>query len=124
MQSDYQPDLFALGTAVRLRRRALGLTQAELAGLVGCHQERISLIETGRYGLPNLPSLACLADCLNLALADLLTAAGYHVSAVPPDWSLVRKTVTSDAESSSAPLSIRSLQQARLTRSTTKGSVS
>jgi transcriptional regulator with XRE-family HTH domain len=71
-------DLVALGTFVRTRRRTLELTQDQLAERLGWVQERISLLEHGKYGLPSLPSLAHLASAIESGLGDVLIAAGYE----------------------------------------------
>jgi transcriptional regulator with XRE-family HTH domain len=71
-------DLVALGTFVRTRRRTLELTQDQLAERLGWVQERISLLEHGKYGLPSLPSLALLASAIESELGDLLVSAGYE----------------------------------------------
>jgi two-component system, OmpR family, sensor kinase len=71
------PDLEALGQFVRERRQALGLTQTQFAQRVGWVQERVSLIENAKYGLPSLPALVHMAQALEVSLAVLLDAAGY-----------------------------------------------
>lgn len=42
------PDEKALGTAIRLRRRALGLTQADLAMQAGISTQTLSAVENGK----------------------------------------------------------------------------
>jgi transcriptional regulator with XRE-family HTH domain len=74
-----QPLLHEMGNFVRERRRELGLTQEQLARRVGYVQERISVLERGRYGMPSLPALALLADALEVPLAEMLRRAGYQV---------------------------------------------
>ena len=71
-------DLVALGSFVRTRRHMLELTQAQLAARLGWVQERISLLEHGKYGLPSLPSLALLASAIESGLGDVLASAGYE----------------------------------------------
>lgn len=71
-------DLIALGRFVRTRRRTLELTQDQLAERLGWVQERISLLENGKYGLPSLPSLALLASAVECELGDVLVSAGYE----------------------------------------------
>ncbi len=75
--TDESADLASLGSFIRLRRRDLSLTQTELAERLGWVQERISLLEHGKYGLPSLPSLARLAVAVECALTTLLAAAGF-----------------------------------------------
>jgi two-component system OmpR family sensor kinase len=72
--------LGALGAYVRERRRTLGLTQAQLGERLGWAQERISLLENGKYGLPSLPLLARLASALETSLAPILDAVGYPIA--------------------------------------------
>jgi two-component system, OmpR family, sensor kinase len=78
------PDLEALGQFVRERRQALGLTQTQFAERVGWVQERVSLIENAKYGLPSLPALVRMAESLDVSLAVLLDAVGYGTM-VPND---------------------------------------
>lgn len=73
------PDLEALGAYIRAQRQSLGLSQAACAARVGWTQERISALETGRYGLPTIPTLVQLAGGLHLTLAALITAAGFDL---------------------------------------------
>src|SRR5947209_16637160 len=73
----HQADLRALGAFIRERRRALGLTQSQLGDRVGWVQERISLLEHGKYDTPSLPLLAGLAEALEVEQAELLASAGY-----------------------------------------------
>jgi GAF domain-containing protein len=75
--ADKAADLDALGRFVRARRVALGLNQTALAQRVGWGQERISLVENGRYGLPSIPQLARLAMACECTLLDVLRAAGF-----------------------------------------------
>jgi HTH-type transcriptional regulator/antitoxin HipB len=53
-----------LGHIIRRRRKALGLTQTDLAGLSGIRQELISRIETGHDGarLGTINSLLAALD--------------------------------------------------------------
>jgi CheY-like chemotaxis protein/DNA-binding XRE family transcriptional regulator len=72
-----EPDLAALGAFVRERRHSLGLTQTQLGICLGWQQERISLLESGRYGLPSVSALARLAVTLQTTLREVLAAAGF-----------------------------------------------
>lgn len=67
----------ALGAFIRERRLALGITQTQLAERINWVQERISLIENGKYGMPSLPALGRLANALEIRLFQMLAAAGY-----------------------------------------------
>ncbi len=81
--------LHKLGNFIRRQRHGLGLTQAQLAERVGWTQERVSVLETGTYGMPSLPSLSHLASSLDSSLFTMLTAAGFGddsiAYAVPAD---------------------------------------
>jgi len=57
----------SLGRTVRLRRKALGLTQARLAELVGIDQPTVSRLEAGAL-VPPIQVLERLADVLGLRL--------------------------------------------------------
>jgi two-component system, OmpR family, sensor kinase len=71
------PNLAGLGRIVRERRAVLRLTQTQLAERLGWVQERISLLENGKYGMPSLQALIRLTEALEMPFADLLEAAGY-----------------------------------------------
>src|SRR5437588_9289830 len=71
------PDLSALGRFLRDRRRERGLTQAQLAEALGWTQERISVLENGKYGMSSVSALAALARALECHLIDVLRAAGF-----------------------------------------------
>jgi len=78
MLSVPEPDLQALGQFLRHQRKSLGLTQSQLAERLGWVQERISLLELGKYGMPSLPALVRLSLALEAPLPSVLTAAGYE----------------------------------------------
>lgn len=67
-EADAIRDHFRLAAQVLRRRRELGLTQAQLAGLVGVHQSEISKIERGA-GSPGYRMLTKLAEGLQSELA-------------------------------------------------------
>jgi transcriptional regulator with XRE-family HTH domain len=73
----------ALGSAIRARRAKLGLTQEELAdrmaalGDENIRQSDISRIESGQVQLPRYERLVCLAQALEMTLAELFTLAGW-----------------------------------------------
>ena len=56
-----------VGTALRERRRLLGLTQAEVAELAGTTQRSVSLAESGKAAGLNL--YGAIADVIGLELA-------------------------------------------------------
>lgn len=53
------------------RRLELGLTQVQLAEMLGCQQQSISDWETGR-SIPTMRSLGKLSKALSCSIADLL----------------------------------------------------
>jgi transcriptional regulator with XRE-family HTH domain len=97
-------NLEALGQFIRERRRALRLTQTQLGARLGWVQERISVLEHGKYGTPSLPLLASLAEALEVSQAELLSAAGFlQESPVFADAIHCGRTVRTVASSLSAP---------------------
>lgn len=56
-----------VGTALRERRRLLGLTQAEVAELAGTTQRSVSLAESGKAA--GLALYGAIADVIGLELA-------------------------------------------------------
>jgi two-component system OmpR family sensor kinase len=82
MFKEAEPDLAALGALIRERRRELGLTQSQFGERLGWVQERISLLENGKYGLPSLPALFRLAGAAELPLSQVLHAVGYSDEAI------------------------------------------
>ena len=65
-----------LGTFVRQRRNALGLTQEEVADASSIGRSHLSQVESGKIGLPNVEIRRRLADTLRVRHVDLLIAAG------------------------------------------------
>ena len=65
-----------LGTFVRQRRNALGLTQEEVADASAIGRSHLSQVESGKIGLPNVEIRRRLADTLRVRHVDLLIAAG------------------------------------------------
>jgi putative transcriptional regulator len=61
----------AFGHAVRVRRKALGLSQEKLAERAGCDRQSINRVENAAYS-PSLDRVFLLADALGVNLADLL----------------------------------------------------
>lgn len=54
-------------------RIALGLTQAQLADLAGCHQQAINMWETGKRK-PGMQSLIKLSRALGCSIDELVDA--------------------------------------------------
>lgn len=61
----------AFGQAVRVRRKALGLSQEKLAERAGCDRQSINRVENAAYS-PSLDRVFLLADALGVRLAELL----------------------------------------------------
>jgi transcriptional regulator with XRE-family HTH domain len=61
-----------VGQQIALRRRALGYSGADFAGMVGVSQVTISHYETGRCK-PNLDHLVSIADTLGVTVDELLS---------------------------------------------------
>jgi transcriptional regulator with XRE-family HTH domain len=70
-------DLTGMGRFIRERRSALQLTQVQLAEQLSWTQERISVLERGKYGMPSVQALAQLAAALHCSLVEILDAAGF-----------------------------------------------
>jgi transcriptional regulator with XRE-family HTH domain len=60
-----------LGSALRKRRKALNLSQEELAGRLCLERGYISMIETGRK-TPSLETLQALCSALEIKVYELL----------------------------------------------------
>jgi transcriptional regulator with XRE-family HTH domain len=67
----------ALGPRIATRRKALGMTQNDLAAKLNVEVETISRFERG-FVLPSLKRLAFLAEVLQIGLPDLLTGVSPH----------------------------------------------
>lgn len=68
-----------IGGNIAAKRKEMGLTQKELAALVGANQIQVSRWENGKH-LPTLEQFVVIADTLNCSLDEL---AG--LSAAKPD---------------------------------------
>jgi transcriptional regulator with XRE-family HTH domain len=64
----------AVGARVRRRRRAAGLSQAELAQRAGVSRQALGALEAGRH-LPRVDAALALAAALGTTVEDLLAAA-------------------------------------------------
>ncbi|WP_296012564.1 helix-turn-helix transcriptional regulator [uncultured Adlercreutzia sp.] len=62
----------ALGGAIRARRDEQGISQQQLALMIGSSKSHIWRIETGRVGV-GLDDLGRIADALDTPVRDLLT---------------------------------------------------
>lgn len=68
---------FITGTAIKKLREAKGITQNELAEIIGVSGKAVSKWETGR-GLPDISLLELLASALGISVAELF--AGQYVT--------------------------------------------
>ena len=81
-KSDHREFLRAVGTRLSEVRRDRGLTQEQLAELVGVDPQTIQRAETGRTAL-SLLRLRAIARALGVGLAELFTAEDGQLSGVP-----------------------------------------
>lgn len=61
---------YDLGKAVAMRRKAVGLTQDELADIVGCDRKSINRLENGSHAV-TLDRLWPVADALEISIGEL-----------------------------------------------------
>lgn len=73
----------AFGDAVRVHRKALGLSQEKLAERAGCDRQSINRIENAAYS-PSLDRVFLLADALGVPLVDLLVNVNQAQAEVVP----------------------------------------
>lgn len=73
------PTAPTLGVIIRGRRLELGLTQEQLAELIGdgVRQAEVSRLERDRIILPRRPRLEAIAGALNLPIGALLMRSGW-----------------------------------------------
>jgi len=72
-KAEYQE---ALARFIRERRTELRLAQVQLAERLRWRQERISMLESGKYGLPSILALSRLATAVESSLLEMLEATG------------------------------------------------
>lgn len=76
----------SLGARIRELREQRGLTQDELASLIGKDQNYVSQLERGAIQMPRLPMIDRIARVLGTTRYDLLRAAGWIEEDAPtPD---------------------------------------
>ena len=63
-----------LGAAVRVRRRAMGLSQEEFAEKVDCHRNFVGRIERGEQN-PTVDTLVRIARALKCKVRDIIIEA-------------------------------------------------
>lgn len=76
------------GKRIRERRKALGLTLAELAARVGINPAHLWRMETGRSSNPNAQTLGRLADALGVAPGELLQPLEPDTPTEPQEFAL------------------------------------
>jgi transcriptional regulator with XRE-family HTH domain len=90
--------LSALGTRLRELRRALNLSQAQVAEQIGWHQTEVSALENGRQVSPTMETLVRLGSVYGLSPNELAELAGWWTGppASPLDfyWSLIAEAAT------------------------------
>lgn len=72
--------LIQLGNSIKKLREAAGLSQEELAVLVGIHRTFLSSVERGENNISFL-NLVKLAGCLGVSVAELLASIDTEFSA-------------------------------------------
>lgn len=65
-----------LGTVIRRKREALGISQEKFAEASGHHRTYIGFLERGERS-PNVATLQRVAEALGVNASDLLREAGY-----------------------------------------------
>ena len=68
-----------LGTLIRQRRQALGMSTHELGERIGTRNSTIIRLEQGAFAAPSPEKLAGIAEALGMSLADMYGHAGYVV---------------------------------------------
>jgi transcriptional regulator with XRE-family HTH domain len=76
--------LARVGSRIRVARKALGMTQAELAAEIGVVRSSVANMEQGRQGL-TLMRLGQLATALRMSLDDLIVPAELPSASVPQE---------------------------------------
>jgi SOS-response transcriptional repressor LexA len=73
----------AIGQTIRERRKALRLTQEQLAERSGLRRAHIAMIETGSIAAPEVATLTALANALGMPLQELLNGPSAHSDLSP-----------------------------------------
>jgi transcriptional regulator with XRE-family HTH domain len=61
-------DAKALGAAIRIVRRAVGLTQAQLAAIAGLHRNHVGSVELGEQPMRGIATIARIAHGLSVGI--------------------------------------------------------
>ncbi len=107
-----------LGSAIRLHRLKLGITQEELAWRADLHRTYVADIERGGRNL-TLRSVGHLANALQVSVADLLSSnqefSETDTPLVPVDGESTGEILLVEDNSTDAQLVVRAFTRARLT---------
>jgi transcriptional regulator with XRE-family HTH domain len=98
------------GTAVRSRRKRLGISQEELAGRAGLHRTYVADIERGARNL-SLANIEKLARALETSIPTLFTPDESHGK---PDASKPREILLVEDNPADAELTVRAFRSARV----------
>lgn len=85
-----------LGTMLRQRRHALGLTVRQIGAATDIPSTTVSRIETGSFRAPRPDKLARIAQALELSAGELFAQAGYLVATDLPEYSTYLRTKLPD----------------------------
>lgn len=99
------------GTAVRARRKGLGISQEELADRAGLHRTYVADVERGARNL-SLESIVRLAQALETSLPTLFSQVNKHEGESTPEEPLDILLVEDDA--ADVELTLRAFERARL----------
>jgi CheY-like chemotaxis protein len=100
---------FRLGSAVKTRRSAMGISQEELADRAGLHRTYVSDIERGARN-PSLESIEKLAAALGVSIPSLFARGAEG----KPEMELVEILLVED-DPRDADLTLRAFKKARIT---------
>ena len=70
-RQDFNPELVAIGTRIRIRREELGLTQQDLADMLGINRNTLSRYENGEIEM-KIGMLFLIAEVLQTTVYCLL----------------------------------------------------
>ena len=70
-RQDFNPELVAIGTRIRIRREELGLTQQDLADMLGINRNTLSRYENGKIEM-KIGMLFLIAEVLQTTVYCLL----------------------------------------------------
>ena len=76
-----------LSENIRSARKAYGLTQVELAQMIGVTASCVSMYESGRR-IPNIQTLAIMCDMMGRSVDDLLPEVKYEIPQIEEQTSI------------------------------------